>query len=375
MNKLIVILDTFVLLTSCALASAQTDSVVVGINWANPQRFSIEKQNAILSEMKKAHVRVIRCGITPDDKGFDFAKRVYAQGIKIDLLVGFRYRPDAPMRPWQPDKFPAMWSGHPLSYADPDLFRTYFQPVMDRLEAEGIILAGLEPGNEINWTAFNPEFPLPGEGKGVLSLDDLYHDREGKQIAKGYLQYVKILAVLKDIRDHSKLNKHTPIISAGLIDAEQGDIKPGSRVDAVSFSATIDFMRANGLDKLVDGYGIHICPNANPKTPANYRMHPLEQETFLKECRPPGGAVGKPCWVTEWGIPNGDTSCPSPDKNRAMVVRQMRQIFHHYEQEGRLRGLLYFAWTSDAWAKREDKNSVFRCGALTESGRLAIAPL
>jgi hypothetical protein len=129
------------------------------------------------------------------------------------------------------------------------------------LEEQGIVLAAFELGNEINWTAFNAEFPLPGEGNGVLSLDDLYHDTEGKEIAKGYLQYLKILAVVKDIRDHSKLNQHTPVITAGLIDAEEGDIKAGSKVDAASFSATLDFMRANGLDKIVDGYGIHIYPN------------------------------------------------------------------------------------------------------------------
>lgn len=44
---------------------------------------------------------------------------------------------------------------------------------------------------------------------------DLINDPEGQQIAKGLLQYVKSLAVLKDNRDHSKLNQHTPILSAG----------------------------------------------------------------------------------------------------------------------------------------------------------------
>lgn len=69
-----------------------------------------------------------------------------------------------------------MWEGHPLSSLDPDLFRTYFQTNLDKLEASGVQLASIEMGNEINWAAFNAEFPVPGEGKGVLSLDDLYHD-------------------------------------------------------------------------------------------------------------------------------------------------------------------------------------------------------
>jgi hypothetical protein len=65
--------------------------------------------------MKKAGVRVIRCGVSPDDKGLDFAKRVYAQGIKIELGVSVQFRDGAPTRQSQPKEFPGMWSGHPLS--------------------------------------------------------------------------------------------------------------------------------------------------------------------------------------------------------------------------------------------------------------------
>jgi hypothetical protein len=94
--------------------------------------------------------------------------------------------------------------------------------VLDALDASGIVPAGMELGNEINWAAFNAEFPLPGEGK-ILSLADLSHDPEGRQIAKGFLQYLKILAVLKEVRDHSRLNRNTPIITAGMVDAKDGD--------------------------------------------------------------------------------------------------------------------------------------------------------
>jgi hypothetical protein len=40
--------------------------------------------------------------------------------------------------------------------------------LFDSLDANGIALAAVEPGNEINRPAFNPEFPLPSEGK-ILS--------------------------------------------------------------------------------------------------------------------------------------------------------------------------------------------------------------
>jgi hypothetical protein len=60
-----------------------------------------------------------------------------------------------------------MWAGPPLSFLDPDLSRQYFQQVMDKLDANGIVLAGLELESEINMAGNNPDFRLPGEGKAL----------------------------------------------------------------------------------------------------------------------------------------------------------------------------------------------------------------
>jgi hypothetical protein len=203
------------------LGTVRAQDVVVGVNVVNPMRASVAAQNAVLGELAAAHVHVIRCGISNDDKGIDYAKRAAAKGIRILLGVGAQYSTNAPTRAYQPDKYPAMWSGHPLSYADPELSKAFYQKLFDALDANGIELAGIELGNEINWAAFNPEFPLPGEG-AILSLADLSDDPEGKQIAKGFLQYVKIMAVLKEVRDHSRLNRSTPLISAGMVTAPDG---------------------------------------------------------------------------------------------------------------------------------------------------------
>ena len=152
-----------------------------------------------------------------------------------------------------------MYPSHPLSYADPKLSEAYFQGLLEKLEANGVVLASIELGNEINWSAFNGEFPLPGEGK-IFSLDDLYRDPEGQQVAKGFLRYLQILKVLKDVRDHSRLNRNTPIISAGLSPTGRARVLTGNKEDGVSIEATLQFLRANGLDNLVDGYGIHFYP-------------------------------------------------------------------------------------------------------------------
>jgi hypothetical protein len=42
---------------------------------------------------------------------------------------------------------------------------------------------------------------------------------------------------------------------------------------------------------------------------------------------------------------------------------------------GQLKGALYYNWQGFIHALKEDLASAFRCGTLTASGRLAIAPL
>jgi hypothetical protein len=368
-----VILLGSLLLPSLAPVSARADGVTVGVNVVHPQNMSVEQQNAMLRDLKAAGVHVIRTGIATDDKSLDFVQRVYAQDIKIEWIVGLQYRPDAPMRPWRPKEFPGMWAGPPLSSADPDRFRAYFQPLVDKLESMGITLSGLELGNELNMAAFNPEFPLPDQGK-QFGLDDLHHDPEAQQIAKGYLQYLKVLSVLKDIRDHSKLNQYTPILTAGFgaYEAPEGSFGKGSTPDMLSVNATLDFMRANGLDKLVDAYAVHVYPWANaPGEPAAAAGRRSRLAKYvLSECRPAGSPGGKPCWVTEWGFKNNDTSCPVHETDQVTLIEEMRNDFSQYAEQGSLAGLLYYAWVDTA-----ENFGVFRCGALTQSGRLAVAPM
>jgi hypothetical protein len=229
-----------------------------------------------------------------------------------------------------------MWSSYPASSVDPARFRTVFAPLLGQLEDFSITLAALELGNEINWTAFNGEFPIPGEGK-IFGLEDLTRDPEARRIASGYRAYLQTLAVSKDIRDHSRLNRETPILSAGLSDPGPAGPRPVSKTDAVAIGATLEYLRANGLDALVDAYRVHAYPWA--KTAAR-RLYHLEQDT-LAECRPPG--QGKPCWLTEWGLPAAGAVCPANDARRAALMQEMLGDFRQFVHQGRLHGLIYYA--------------------------------
>jgi hypothetical protein len=352
-------------------AQAQTQDLVLGVNAAMGS-LSAEQQNAILAELHAAGIHYIRAGITPDDKGVDFARRAQARGIQILWLVQLQYRPDVPTRPY-PNAF-GTWGGPPLSAADPDQFQKYFEPLLAKVEAVGVALGGFELGNEINSPMFNSDFSMPAENpthSSEFNLADLSHDPEAQQVAKGYLQYLKLLAVIKDVRSRSKLNQHTPIVSAGLVFNEAPQAPRTARLDAVGGPATLDFMRANGLDDLVDIYGVHTYPwTDGPGNPgaATGRRERL-QKYVLAECRPKSSAGGKPCWITEWGIPNRDASCPPRETNQIALVNETRANFRPYIAQKRVLGLFYYAWLDS-----REGFAVYRCGHLTETGRLAVAP-
>ena len=337
-----------VLIPNMAVAA---ENVVVGVNLVNgPDRLTPSEQDTILSAMKNAGVRVIRAGIDNSDKSLEFAQRVYAHGIKIE---------------WFAWGIPSSSGNMILSTADPEKFRAYFQPMLAKLESKGIVLAGMELGNEINWS--NHDLGQSGTGR-ILGLDDLSHDPKGQQVAKGYIQYVKLLAVLKDIRDHSQLNQRTPIISAG---SGELDGNPSGR-DAVSLRATIQFLRANGIGQLCGRLRCSFLSSGK-------RDHRQSGSPVCNETSP---NVAQPVVAENHaGSRNGDClstagkSCPVNDDNRIRIFSELRNDFSQLAQQGRLKGILLYTWQGDFRSGENNPYAAFICGAVTRSGRLAIAPL
>ena len=223
---------SWLLLGAAVIAHALAAAVVVEVNVVNPQRLNSGDRAALLDQLQAAGVKVIRAPLAPAwgasdyDAAIDFVSRADARGIKTELIVDLQYRAGARRRAAEA-AMPRMWSSYPLSSADPKRFRAVFEPLLERFEAAGIVFAAFELGNEINWTAFNGDFPIPGEGR-VFGLQDLARDPEAIEIAKGYDAYLETLKVLKEVRDHSQLNRATPILSAGLADPGSPGLRPGT---------------------------------------------------------------------------------------------------------------------------------------------------
>ncbi|QAU41658.1 hypothetical protein [Bradyrhizobium guangdongense] len=355
--------------TDIQAAAAQARDVLRGVDFVRPIQFSVEEQNAKLSELQSAGVQIIRFGMyaQDEDKNLDFIKRAQAHRISAVLILHGLYTPGAPERPFRPKEFPGMWPGPPLSALDPERSAQYFQDLLGKLDASGLTLAGLELENEINMAGNDPDFRLPGGGR-VLGLADLSSDPEGQQVAKGYLQYLKVLEALKQARDRSRLNKRTPLLPTSLVDIEQEGPWPTPKpYDGVSIGAIMAFLRAHGLDRLVDAYNLHTYPwgdHPGDKASAVHRMRALRALVD-----PICSASGKPCWITEWGFAYASRACPTPEeKDHALLVQEMMGDFAQLAREGRLTGLIYYSWTGDP------QFDLTRCGSVSEAGRRVLAP-
>jgi hypothetical protein len=175
---------------------------------------------------------------------------------------------------------------------------------------------------------------------------------------------LKVLAALKDVRDHSKLNKHASIISAGMAGATGGQWQKNLKIDGVSIPATYAFLRAHGLDDLVDGYGVHDYPpvvKAGDKTAAAQRIAMLNQSIF-----PPGNI--KPYWLTEWGF-SSKAMTSAQDEDRTRSVAEVRAYLLSLYRQGRLGGIFWYVWNEP------DPNSIYRGGSLMDAGKQAIASM
>jgi hypothetical protein len=371
MQKSWIVVMGCVLFGTLTVHAARADTVIVGVNVVGCDQMSEQQQDATIAQLQKDGVKVIRTTLGgKNDKYTAFVIKAFQHGIGSIVMVspnkggtGVHTSPanTAAGRGWE---MPA------LSDTDPSGFRKGYTPELTALEAAGVRLTALELGNEINMTWDNADFPVPNSGR-VLGLADLGNpnDPEGRAVAAGYRAYVKIMAALKDMRDHLRINQTTPIISGGLGNVGLPRAQSFNKQLQVAIPDTIEFLRRNGMDSLVDGYGVHFYPNGNTHQPMPERIADLDTNIFAACQR-----NTKPCWLTEWGFDNRDKSCPLDDAVRVRQVTVERAALRGFIDQGRLAASIYYSW-SGLPNEKENSGALFRCGALTAAGKLALSPM
>ncbi|HLJ59732.1 MAG TPA: hypothetical protein VKZ50_08370 [bacterium] len=297
--------------------AGQAGGVVVGVNVYNEGFISRTAQDVEIARLAQTGVKIIRTSLGANT--IYFITQAFQHGIGSVVIV----------YPFNGSKatLKGPWAEIPLSESHPQGFREWFQPLLDELETAGVRLTAIELGNEIDTSGYNGDLADPGGGR-VLGISDLNnpYDPEAHVVAGGYRAYLEVMAALQVVRDHSKLNTATPILLAGLADWGLPSPTPWDRKVGVSVPDTSQFLRQYGMDKLVDGYGVHVYANGDPRRSISARISELEQKKIFAEC----GPGTKPCWLTEWGFGNPDQSCPLNDEKRMQAIEAERSAFKQF---------------------------------------------
>jgi hypothetical protein len=364
-------LCVFLLLLAAPTYAASVDKVIIGVNVMGVDQIGDAQQEALAQQLQDNGVKTIRTSLGGHgDRYTSFVIKAYRHGIGSVVLVS-PFADNTAKHALAPDAA----AGHPwglpaLQDADAQAFRKWLAPELAKLDAAGVRIVAFEAGNEINSSPFNADFAAPGPGR-PLELADLNNpaDPQGRAVAAGYRAYLKVLAVLKDIRDHSQLDGTTLILTG--VSAWWGE--PGqpkyASMTGTSMNGSIEFLRQNGADKLVDGYAVHLYTSSDPHRSIAQRVAVLQNG--FGECK----RDTKPCWVTEWAYNNANRSCPIDDSLRLQLVQDERSAYKEFAAQGRLAALMYYSWSGDYVGQKESPGTLFRCGALTEAGKLALSPM
>ncbi|TCU31952.1 hypothetical protein EV129_12346 [Rhizobium azibense] len=326
----------------------------IGINRVNLAWVSRADQERVLKEIAASGITHIRLSLSrPVDKSIDALEIADRLGLKIllEIQLGNKDYYSSQARPRT--GFGRIWDVQRLSDLDLDLYRAQLRSALRRIDEMGIRIDGVEPGNEINYSAYNGDLAVY-EKPGRQTPRNVSELANRSAFERGLDAYVGALRITREELRATVYSRDALLISAGLSDVGTGeaDRRGMERLEPGEF---ISLLRKRGIDALVDGYGIHLYPGRkNDAALARYVTR------LLDFCRPEG--EGKPCWVSEWGIANTELSCPVDDREREVAVRAVRRSFAELMEKGRLKAAFYYDWDT------QPVYSVWRCGALSPAG-------
>lgn len=328
----------------------------VNLAWASP--FARQQ---ILDAMASHGIDLVRLSLTPPfDASLDALRIAHERGMRILLEIPLGNERFYPPHAAKRSGHGRIWDIHRLSEIDPQAFHLAFRDALRRIDAHGIGLLAVQPGNELNIGGYNGDLHVYARGnmrtarsRAELTNRAAFH--------RGIEKYVTILRIVRDELDNSQINRQAKIISAGISDmsAVHADERGMERIAADEF---IGILRAAGIENHIDAFGLHVYPNQGQSSETRRR----HLGAILSLCQTP--PEGKPCWISEWGIANTSDQCPLNDEHRAHVIREVRELLEGMIRDERLSRAFYFDWDSAT------PYSVWRCETLTQAGVAAIAP-
>ncbi|MBK0024085.1 glycoside hydrolase [Brucella pseudogrignonensis] len=327
-----------------------------GVNRVNMAWLKPAEREQIFDQMVDNGVVAVRLSLTrPVDQSIDAVRLAHEKGLAILLEISLNNADFYPEGTKLRSGRGRIWDMYRLSDISPDRFQQAIADALQKIDALGVPLVAVEPGNEINWGAYNGDLAiLPKEKmKTARSLDEM---EELPLVEKGAEKYVELLRIVRAELAKTKHSAKAKVVSAGLSDIPFIDADRRG-IDSVDPAVFTDLLRKYGLNDVADGYGIHIYPGSSGSRAARAK-HITSALSFC------GGADGKPCWITEWGFANTSKACPANDNNREQLVEKARDRFRQMMDSGQIAAAYYFDWDASTYG-------VWRCGSLTPAGQAA----
>jgi hypothetical protein len=321
--------------------------------WVKP-----EERQQIINQLAHAGVKVVRVGLQQPFNGVIEAMGMARQQgldlvLNLSLNVKSYYDENVAMRDGG-----RVENAYPLSTINVARFRTTFSQVWAEIERRNIKLLAVEVGNEINW-AFNGDVAARNaSGRTYGTASDV---GEMPAFLQGLDRYIELLKVVQDLRNSSRINRDTLVITAGMARVRP-EFAASVKADVVDSGLTLSLLAERGLNLYADAAAMHQYPVPSD-SPAK-REEALA--AALQDCGK--GQTQHACWMTEWGVSNNAKSCPLDDGRRAELVRETRQSLRRAAEAGKLAAAFYFEWSGTT------ARSIWRCGGLTEAGVAAIQP-
>ncbi|KAB7783834.1 hypothetical protein [Methylorubrum populi] len=357
-SKLLFVSTALMVMMLTSQSSAGTSGLVIGVNQTRLAWTPKWERDAILQSIASEGVKVIRIPLhEPFATTLDIMREAKSLSLGVIVDISFNlpkyYDPD--VQPRQGDKAE---TSYPLSRLNLSLFEKEFKKFWDSLESDGLQIDAIQIGNEINWT-FNGDVLVSQNAPGRVSrsVDQMPN---AAAFREGLTRYVAAAKVVRKLRDMSKINRQTSILSAGMA---RIDDKFARSTGAISVTPTGTLLELSSMkiDEIIDGRAIHVY--VRPETAPPERLAIVY--AAVDECRV-GSQNARPCWVTEWGVNNFSTTCPVDDKARAQVVHDVRKALDRSAASGKLSAAIYFEWAGPT------PRSIWRCGALTPAGVAAL---
>lgn len=332
-----------------------------GVNRVNLAWLDAAGREKVLDQIAQSGIKSVRLSVTnPIDASIDAVKVAHQKGLAVLLEVSLNNAAFYPEGTKPRSGRGRIWDMYRLSDISPEAYRAVIGDVLQRIDRLGIPLVAVEPGNEINWGAYNGDLDILPEANArtARSLADL---SDPAALERGAAKYVQLLQATRQELAGTRLSGGAKVVSAGLSDIPpaHADRRGIDSIDPASFT---ELLRKHGLDKAADGYGIHIYPGGDT-SPAARQQH-VDQALSICRSRP---EEGKPCWITEWGFANTAKTCPADDSRRERLVKATRERFAELMRAGRIAAAFYFDWDATTYG-------VWRCGELSPAGRAAVTP-